>query len=157
MRANGNIRNMDKYIIADDIEPVMGYEKCIKEYMNYYDTRSKWYKKIYYTGTIIKLIAVASVPIMELAVQSGGEVNWQVVGAGAIALFCESLLDKIKAKEKYLSYRNVCEKLSSEQRMYKSKCDRYSGKHANSKYVKRVEGIIAAENKDWKLYMEKQD
>ena len=147
-------RNIDKYIVLDNNKSESGYEQCIEEFMNYYDGRSKKYKRIYFVWTIIKLLAIASIPLAEIFKMDISETNWIVIAASAIIIFCESLLEKTKARDKYLSYRSTCDKLMSEQRMYKTQCGYYKEVHdVLNEYVKRIEHIIEIESGNWKEYM----
>lgn len=158
MEKKTKLRNIDKYIVSSNIGSDKEYEACIEDYMDYYDKRSKRYKGIYYVGAIIKLMAVTSIPILEVAFGKNEGVNIAVLTVSAIAVFCETILSKIKAYDKYLSYRNTCNKLSQEQRLYKTNSGSYKkAKHPLNHYVKRVEKIIENEGEIWEQYMKKQD
>ena len=135
-----------------------GYENCIENYMEYYSRRGKKYKRLYYFFTVIKLLATTSIPVIEIIFGDNTNAGWVIVLSSAIAIFSESIIEKFKMKEKYLSYRSTCDKLGSEQRMFKTRCGYYKGKKDPlNKYVKRIEMIIELENGTWKEYMEKQE
>lgn len=151
-------RNIEKYIVAKNVRSDEGYEKCIEDYIDYYDRRGKKYKHRYYFWTIVKLIAITIVPVLEITVANNNGANWAVLLASVIAIFSDSFLEKIKAFEKYLSYRNMCDKLCSEQRMYKTRCGYYQDiQNPLQQYVKRVEMLIGTEGEIWIKYMKKQE
>lgn len=96
-------RNFGKYIVQSSADLEMGYEQCIEEYINYYDSRSKKYKSIYFFWNTVKLVAIACIPIGEILLKDMTDTNWIVIGASSITIFCESFLEKIKARDKYLT------------------------------------------------------
>lgn len=154
---NKKTQYSERYIVQRHGYADNGYESCIENYMDYYDRRGKKYKRLYYLFNVIKLFAATSIPIIEIIFGDNG-VGWVVVLASGIAIFSESVIEKFKMKERYLSYRSTCDKLGSEQRMYMTRCGCYKGeKDPLGKYVERVELIIELENGMWKEYMRKQE
>lgn len=151
-------RNIDKYIMLKTQKSEEEYERCVENYIAYYDKRGKFYKKIYFTGTSLKLIAVACIPVAEFFSNEKGEANWMVLALSAFIICAEAILGKLKAHEKYLSYRKTCDRLCSEQRMYSTGSCGYKGKkHPFQRYVRRIEKIIMEESSEWKKYMKKKD
>lgn len=147
----------EKYIVQRQAYTDNGYESCVENYMDYYDKRGKKYKRLYYFFNVIKLFATTSIPVIEI-IFGDKNAGWVVVLASGIAIFSESIIEKFKMKERYLSYRSTCDRLGSEQRMYMTKCGCYKGeKDLLGKYVERVEIIIELENGTWKEYMKKQE
>lgn len=151
-----DISDIYRYIVKSEKDYLSEYDRCIEHYLIYYNIRGKWYKKLYYFCSVIKLVAIGCIPILEL-INKQESVNWQVVAAGAIAIFLESILATFKAKEKWISYRSTCDKLSGEQRLYKTKCGRYKDADAFDRYVRETKLIIEAEGGNWKEYMTQQN
>ena len=139
------------YIVQKHAYTDNGYESCIENYMDYYDRRGKKYKRLYNFFNVIKILAVTSIPIIEITFEN---IGWVVVLVSGISIFSESVIERFKMKERYLSYRSTCDRLGSEQRMYMTRCGCYKEeKNPLDKYVERVEMIIELENGTWKEYM----
>lgn len=151
--------NMNKYIMEKESEFAQ-YIECIKSYIDYYDRRSRFYKGLYYVLNIVKLASVACVPVLEI-VCSDMTLNWVVVAASSLAILCESTVGIFKAKEKWIEYRNTCDKLAQEQRIFMMKSESYDEmkeqQECEKAFVKHIEAIIGKENGSWKEYMKKKN
>lgn len=150
-------RNIDKFIVRSEGSQEL-YSECVEAYIDYYDRRGKFYKKLYYFLSILRLTFVAGIPIVECISGFSGE-GWIAVSLSSGSILCESLIGLFKAKNKWLSYRNTCDRLLREQRMYMLGSDYYSELDEEKRlkeYVRHIELIIQEENIVWKEYMKQQ-
>lgn len=106
-----------KYYIQKYDEAKDEYYNIVSNYIQYYDhraTRSKWE---YYILNTVRLLAIASVPVVQVLDQQSAY-TWVVVAVSSLCLFLESIMGLVKIKDKWILYRKTNNVLMSKQRNY---------------------------------------
>lgn len=139
------------YYMEPEKESEKDYLEVVIKYIEYYHKRARVCKYQYYTLGIIKLMALAALPVIQAVDELSG-IPGLAVGTSGVCLFIEAILEFLRTKEKWILYRSTNNSLMSEQRQYMTS----TGKYYNStdkfqQFVGNVEGMISDEARKWSL------
>lgn len=130
------------------------YMEIVDNYIEYYCLRAHRCKIQYYTLNIIRLVALALVPVLEILNESI-PFQWTTVLASSIAILMEGIIVLWRVRKKWALYRDTYNRLLRAQRKYMVK-RKESNQNAdeNSKefdeFFELVESIIQSEGNQWK-------
>lgn len=136
------------------------YMGVVDNFIEYYGYRARKCKIQYYTLNIIRLLALALVPVLEVLNESIS-FQWAVVLASAIALLMEGIISLWKVRKKWVLYRDTYNRLLREQRKYVVKRNErnrmpYETSEDFNKFFDLVESIIQSEGDKWKETIDKE-
>ena len=134
------------FVCKKDIEAE--YHEIVSNYIQFYHVRAKTNQLIFYIMNVLKIIAVASIPVCEIV--SDCTIQWATI-ASSLTLVIDGFLNLFRVQEKWHLYRNTNNALLQEQREYFTKSGKYTGEQADSLafYAKNMEEIIGDEAKKW--------
>lgn len=143
-------KNIDLYMmhgVAESRE--QEYDDTVKNYIRYYHIRSRWCKNNFYFLSVVKIVALALIPVLQ-AMDKLQDHGWLVVALSGGGLLVDSLISLFHLKEKWQLYRKTCTIVSAEQRKFAAGCEPYhEAETAFGRYVKNVEEIISDESRKW--------
>lgn len=123
------------------------YDRIVSIYIKYYHMRAKKCKMLFYTGSVIKLGLLGVIPVFQVTgtfTKSPGLLT--VLSSGAV--FVEGCMVLFRLQEKWILYRNTCNRLLSVQRQYNGTRDREPDSQM-LEYIAAVEEIIGDEARQW--------
>ena len=131
------------------------YDKIVLKYIEYYHMRAQKCKNRYYLCNTIKLIAIASVPVLQ-AIGVTQKYSWCIALMSAITLFTESIMGMTRFNEKWVSYRDTCNRLMSIQRQNAIVCGNVLNGQ-EKQYIDEVESLVGEEARNWIKAVQKQE
>ena len=142
---------IDKFCVLDNVKSKEELHRIALEYIDYYHKRANFYKYAYRVFSIIKYLALAAIPIIQVT-PIAGKSPWVVVIASSVSLLMDSLNDLFQMKDKWILYRNADGRLMREQRQYNLKSGAYSGLDDEKRFhmfADNFEDIVQCEAKEW--------
>ena len=158
-----------KKSIVDEIKKYYIEKKCesnkemyidkISNYIEYYHLRAWKCKMTFYSFNVIKIVSVASIPVLQA---------WEVTNAGpyivmasAVSILMESLIALFHLHDKWSLYRGANNALLKEKREYDMGQGKYKEKEDEDEkftlFFHEVEEIISNEGEKWsKIIKEKK-
>lgn len=124
-------------------------QKRLDEQIEWYNTKSQKYHKMYKWLKGIEIAISASIPLFV-----GFIVYYRFwatfVGLlGVIITIIEGFLGLTKCHENWIEYRGICETLKNERYMYLTRTGIYDSELPFKLLVERIERIISKENLNW--------
>ncbi|XCP85341.1 DUF4231 domain-containing protein [Roseburia hominis] len=125
------------------------YFEVVNNYIRYYARRAKRCKYQYYGFNIIKFIALAAIPIIQM-IDVTADRPWIAAMASSICLLVESIMGMWRTREKWIIYRDTYNQLGREQRIYATGSGKYAEKEKRfHKFVMNIEALISDEARKW--------
>lgn len=147
---------ISKYYIKCEADVKEEYMEIVENYIKYYASRAKECKMFYYAANIIKTVALALIPVLQL-VPFVTDRPWITVVISAIGIIAEALVVLFRYRDKWHLYRDANNVLMSEQRKYCCDIGEYQEETDEEKkwklFVQRVEDIVDTEAKKWSMKM----
>lgn len=146
------------YIMKKIDSTEQDYFEVVSNYINYYSRRAQRCKNQYYGANIVKFIALASIPVIQMTNIAISR-PWIAGSASAVCLFVESIMALWRTREKWIMYRDSYNMLTNEQRQYAIGYGKYYGERKQfQEFVVNVEKIISDEARKWsETVREKKD
>lgn len=123
---------------------------------NFYEKKSKKYKKCYLTLKTFQIIFIACIPFIS------GLINehrlYLVYFIGVLALLSsiiEGVLALNKFQDKWIQYRSVSQNLSTEKNLFENKVAPYDKVNADKIFVQNIERILTEEHETWNSVQQK--
>lgn len=123
----------------------------VEQQINWYDCKSTYNKKWFYSLQIIVLVMSATVPVGSI-LSTVSESIWIRVGIGilgAIATIATGIISIYQFRKNWIEYRTTAESLKYEKYMFKTKAGFYAKSEAFPVFVERIEALISREHKNW--------
>lgn len=116
--------------------------------VQWYDSRSRLYKRYYHVFQWLAIIISASLPaIIMMSSENDGLLS---VALAVILAIVTSSLKTFKFQENWLNYRTIAETLKKERHYYNVGANGYDAVDDKEQYfVERVETLISRENTLW--------
>lgn len=145
MNLYGDIK---KYYFSNEEGKERKYHEIVSNYIQFYHGRAKRSQYIFYGMSVVKIIAIASIPILETVGEY--QVKWAII-ASALSLIMEGLIALLRAQDKWHLYRSTNNALLQEQREYMMRVGKYAQVEGNvlELYVENIEQIIGDEARKW--------
>lgn len=125
------------------------YKDIVKNYIQYYHVRANRCKYIYYIFNIIKFLALAIIPVMQL-LDTNSSFGWVATGGASVCMLVESILELLRVKDKWILYRNADNVLLHEQREFSMEVGKYEKNNDKfCMFVYSVESVICDEARLW--------
>lgn len=126
------------------------YLRVVHNYIHYYYRTAEIYKWWYLVLCVVKLLILATIPVIQTISQMGG-FPWVTAGLSGVCILLESVIQLFKMKEKWILYRRAGNDLMHEERKYVMGVGMY---HANEqermeRFVECVESLIINEAYKW--------
>lgn len=118
--------------------------------IEWYDKKSVYNKRIYYSLSGINVISAACIPLTNIIV--GDSLLSSILGL--IIIISTSFLALSKCHENWISYRTVSESLKHEKHLFITNSD--STDQSFNIFVNNIESLISKENSNWSIVMKKQ-
>lgn len=128
------------------------YEEVVFEYIAYYRRRAKFYKRMYITLAVIKIMLLAIIPISQVF-ETTKQYGWISAVASSLCIMLETISETFHMRKKWILYQHTNNLLMSEQRFYKSAAGEYSDLSEEERFprfVNNVEKILNTESSDWR-------
>lgn len=147
---------ISRYYMKCETDIKEEYMGIVENYIKYYASRAKECKMFFYAANIIKTVALALIPVLQL-VPVVTDRPWITAVISAIAIIAEALVLLFRYRDKWHLYRDANNVLMSEQRKYCCDIGEYQEETGEEKkwklFVQRVEDIVDAEAKKWSMKM----
>ena len=155
--------------IEDEIKKYYIEKKCesnrdtylnkISNYIKYYHLRAWKCKVAFYSFNVIKIVSVASIPVLQTFEPTDS--GTCIVVASAVSILMESLIALFHLHDKWSLYRGANNALLKEKREYDMGQGKYKDKEDEDEkftlFFNEVEGIISNEGEKWsKIIKEKK-
>jgi hypothetical protein len=135
----------------------MDYERYFKERLEgqikWYSTKSRLYKRIYFTLSITEIAAASSIPfLVSYITEKNPEFKILVGILGIIISIITGLIALLKCQELWIEYRITCESLKHERYLFETRTKPYDQEDAFHLFVENVEELISKEHSKWRQY-----
>lgn len=134
---------------------IQEYSNRINDITRYYTQSAEKYKQRFYFCCTIRLLASSLIPIISLA----SKITWSTVVVSILAgviTISEGYINISRAYDKWVKYRDTCNALWIEQRLFAMKSGAYSDDETRAqKFVERCEQLMIEETSEWKRYIER--
>lgn len=125
------------------------YFEVVNNYIRYYARRAKRCKYQHYGFNIVKFIALAAIPVIQMF-DATADMPWVAGIASSICLLVESVMGLWRTREKWIIYRDTYNQLVREQRIYATGSGVYGKKKKRfRKFVMNIENLISDEARKW--------
>lgn len=122
------------------------YDKLILAYIDYYHKRALKCKWAFLIISLAKIILIGMLPVFQMT-EVLGNFPWIITVLSSGTLIIESILELWRLKEKWILYRNTCNRLMAVQRQY---AETIEDKDSDlEKYISAIEYIINEEGNKW--------
>lgn len=148
MGSESKAKKIGSYCYSLDNYTEEEYDEIVLKYIKYYHTRARNCKWAYYIGTTLKFIILACIPVVQ-ATKLSRICPVVIIVLSSFVMLSESLLGMTRVHEKWILYRDMCNRLMSLQRKYHA-CrltDRVDENRFS--YIDAVEGLICEEARKW--------
>ena len=122
------------------------YDQIVLTYIEYYHLKAQRYKRGFYMFSLIKIIMIGILPVLQIAGISTS-VPWVITAFSSGIIVVESITELWRLREKWILYRNTCNRLMTVQRQYMR--SRGKGNKRMRKYIEAVEAVINEEGNGW--------
>lgn len=137
---------------------ILDCSKCMEEllrvvllYIEYYHVKSNIYKYAYRSSSVIKYLALAAIPVIQV-MPSARDFPWIVAVLSSVSITLDSVINLFQMKDKWIIYRKTDCRLLREQRLYKLHAGEYYGlekEERQQKFVMNFEEIVGEESREW--------
>ena len=122
-------------------------EKRLKPQISYYNKTAIKNKKIYLRITFVTIILNASIPVLTCFIDTPNTIIKNIIAiVGALATISSSYLLLVKAKDNWLSARQLCEYLTSQLEIFQSQTQ---PNFTLQQLVIKCEYMMSTEHRDW--------
>jgi hypothetical protein len=113
--------------------------------LNWYNSRAKLNKNIYYFLQFLVIIVAAITPVLAVL-----QLKWSTVAAASVVAIISGIIRFIKLEEIWINYRTIAETLKKEPYLMKAGLSDYSCVSDKKQlFIDRVESLISRENTTW--------
>lgn len=126
----------------------------VTSYIEYYHMRARGCKAAFYTTNIMKFLLLGLIPVLQVAKLFEGS-SWVLTAITSGIVFIESIQELFRMKDKWVLYRDSCNKLLSLQRRFLGGGGTQS-EEERKQYISDVERLIGEEAGLW-LGMAKEE
>jgi len=125
-------------------------EERLENQIKWYDNKSKWQKKMYYSCQLVLTTLSASITAISGIQYFTKHISWFLPLLGAISVITQGILGFTKFQEKWIQYRTISETLKKEKYMFLTQSGTYDDSNESfNTFVERCESIISNENINW--------
>lgn len=119
--------------------------------IDWYDTKSKINKKLFYIFKIIQTVCTSLTPVLIGILLKWHWIIYVISILSFISILCEAILNLFKFNENWIQYRNTSESLKHEKFMYLSNSGTYDNSELDTfkTLVERTETLVSSENINW--------
>lgn len=117
--------------------------------MRYYNERANKFRKEYYAISIALLVLNALIPVLSIAIESGGIIKYVIASISALASVLSGVLLIKNTKETWIVYRTTYERLEKEKMLFTTSSGKYAGETAED-FIANCEAIMENEHSFWK-------
>lgn len=147
MFGDKKIKNIDLYYFSTDKRNVEDYDHIVSNYIKYYHFRARRCKVGFYFWSVMKLCLIALMPVIQ-AINSFENSSWIIPVCTSGLFLIESILEIWRFKEKWILYRDTCNRLTSIQRQFMgSTAEGIDDERLI--YIGLVESLIEEEVRNW--------
>lgn len=129
----------------------------VDDQIAWYGQRSKSNKRAFRSLRIVELLAATSIPLIAGFSEKIPQYPWVIGLIGFAVAVLAGTITISQFQENWVQYRAACESLKREKFLFHTNTFPYNGDDAFSKFVERIEALLAGEHKSWTSYSGKQD
>ena len=151
MSIRSEYKSIDNRLTIDNNNLLDGYIRVrFEQSVKWYIKKANIFKRLYYFLSIVGIALPATIPIVNSINDCSTHANSVIITIlSVITSISASLLTFFKARDKWIQYRYMAEKLQAELSLYVGQIDSYeSDKERNKAFLKKMEQLMSDEH-DW--------
>lgn len=129
------------------------FEARLDDQISWYDRKSSWNKKWFYTLSVIGFATAALIPFLAALITKHTDLQYVVGALGIVVSITSAVIGLYKFHEHWVQYRTTSEMLKHEKYLYLTRTEPYDEPDPFNKLVERVETLISRENTTWIEYV----
>ena len=140
--------HFDEICVINDKYLLNRFEQSVKWYIR----KARSYKLLYFACSIIGIVLPAVIPIIynSCLFDDGDPKKCIISILSIVTSISTSLVSLFKAKEKWIHFRFIAEKLQAELSLYAEGVGMYrSAENKNMRFAVQIEKYMSEENKGW--------
>jgi Protein of unknown function (DUF4231) len=123
----------------------------------WYDKRSARNKNLYQLFKTLEIVIAVIIPFLTGYLKENENLKYAIGILGIFIAILSGSITLFKFPEKWIEYRTTAETLKHEKYMFLTLAGPYKSDHSTSNLAERVEYLIAKENSNWNMLINRKD